>query len=85
MWFFIIVCRLLLIFSILGEPFLAVVGYIVFRSMSMSLTFRLHSSIGLSPVSLLIVSFVDMVLRALAISMFMFSVVGIRLIFASCL
>lgn len=49
----------------------------------MSFTFRLHSSIGLSPVSLLVISLVDSVLRALAISMFMFSVVGIRRCFAS--
>lgn len=59
MWFCSIVVKLLFIFSVLGAPFLAVVGYIVLWFRSMSLTFRLHSSIGLSPVSLLIVSLVD--------------------------
>ena len=82
-WFCNIICRLLLIFSVLGEPFFAVVGYMVLCSRSISLTFRLHSSNGLKPVSLLIVSLVDSVVRALAISMFTFSVVGILLIFAS--
>ncbi|MBA7494981.1 hypothetical protein ES702_05560 [subsurface metagenome] len=85
MWFCSIVVKLLLIFSVLGAPFLAVVGYMVLWFKSMSLTFRLHSSMGLNPVSLLVVSLVDVGLWALAISMFRFSVVGTRLSFISCL
>ena len=54
-------------------------------SRSMSLTFRLHSSVGLSPVSLLIVSLSDSVLPALAISLSMFSVVGVLRVFACAL
>ena len=43
----------------------------------MSLTFRLHSSIGLIPVSMLILSFSAIVLPACAISISSFSFVGI--------
>ena len=51
----------------------------------MSLTFRLCSSIGLNPVSLLIVSLIDSILPELAISISNFSVVGIFIVFASVL
>jgi len=43
----------------------------------MSLTFRLHSSVGLSPVSLLTLSLSDSLVLALAISMSICFVVGI--------
>jgi len=85
MWFSSVVRRLLDIFSVLAEPFLAVVGWISLWSRSMSLTFRLCSSIGLSPVSLLIVSLSDSVGLALAISISIFSFVGILRVFASVL
>jgi len=49
----------------------------------MSLTFRLHSSIGLSPVSLLSVNFADIIFLELAISMSICVVVGIRIVFGS--
>jgi len=43
----------------------------------MSLTLRLHSSTGLIPVSMLIWSFVAMRLPALAMSISIFSLVGV--------
>jgi len=62
---------------------LAVVGYINRWLVSMSLTFRLCSSIGLSPVSLLILSFIDSILPVPAINVSIFCVVGIFIAFAS--
>ena len=85
MWFCSVACRLLLIFSVLAEPFLAVVGWFSLWSRSMSLTFRLCSSFGLNPVSLLIVSLSDSVGLALAISISIFSFVGILRVFTSVL
>lgn len=70
------------IFNVLAKPCLAVVGWINLCSKSMSLTFRLCSSIGLKPVSLLIVSLIDSVLPALAISISILSFVGIFIVFA---
>ena len=51
--------------------------------MSMSLTLRLHSSIGRKPVSLLINSFVAKFLLAYVMSISIFSFVGILTIFGS--
>jgi len=51
----------------------------------MSLTFSLHNSIGLSPVSLLSVSFTDIIFLELAISISICVVVGIRIVLGSCL
>ena len=83
MWVLKISFRLLLIFSFLDAPCFAVVGYTVFCSRSMSLTFRLQTSIGRSPVSLLNVSFTVIILPELAISMLMCVVDGIRIVFGS--
>lgn len=83
MWVLKISFRLLLIFNFLGAPCFAVVGYTVFCSRSMSLTFRLQTSMGRSPVSLLNVSFTVIIFPELAINMFMFVVVGIRMDFGS--
>ena len=77
MWFSIVACRLLLIFSFRGAPYLAVVGYMVLCSMSISLTFRVHNSMGLKPVSLLVVSFIDNTFPALAVSISICAFVGI--------
>ena len=85
MWFCIVACRLLLIFSFLGAPLLAVVGYMVLCSKSTSLTFKLHNSIGRSPVSLLSVSFIEFIFPALAIRLSTCSFVGILIVFGSCL
>jgi len=79
MWFWSAMFRLFVIFSVLGAPFLAVVGYIFLWFVSMSLTFRLHSSTGLMPVSLLILSLSDSLVLALAMSMSICCVVGIFL------
>lgn len=49
----------------------------------MSLTFRFISSIGLSPVSLLIFSLVDSIRPALVVSISTFCVVGILIAFVS--
>ena len=73
----IMVCKLLLIFRVLGAPNFAVFGYISLCSRSMSLTLRLHSSTGLNPVSMLIVSCVASVLDAFAMNISSFSFVGI--------
>ena len=85
--FFLIMCvcslsvSVLEIFSILGAPCFAVVGYTVFCSRFMSLAFSVISSMGLSPVSLLSVSLMLSVCPACAISWFRFSVVGILICF----
>jgi len=76
------VVRVLDILRVRGFPFFAVVGYINRWVKSMSFTFRLHSSTGLSPVSRLSCSFADMVLPALAIIICSFSCVGIFIILA---
>jgi len=76
-------CSLLEIFNALAEPCFAVVGYMIFWSKSMSLTFRLHSSIGLKTVSLLSVSLVAKVLPELAMSISSLSLVGILIALAS--
>jgi len=49
----------------------------------MSFTLSLHSSTGLSPVSLLIVSLVDRVFPELAINISIFSLVGIFIVLGS--
>ena len=85
MWFCSAMFRFLVIFSVLGAPFFAVVGYMVLWSVSMSLTFRFISSIGRSPVSLLSLSFIDSFVLALAINISIFCVVGILLLCAFCL
>jgi len=84
MWFSSVAFRLLLTFNRLGAPCFAVVGYMVLCSRSMSLAFRLLSSIGLKPVSLLIVSFIDSIGLALAINDSICAFVGILIIFACC-
>ena len=85
MWFCIVACRLLLIFNLLGAPCLAVVGYMVLCSKSTSLTFRLHSSIGLNPVSLLSVSFIEFIFPALEHSISICAFDGILIVFGFCL
>ena len=65
------------IFTVLGLPFFAVVGYTKHRSRSMSFTFSMCTSTGLSPVSLLSVSLVANVFPDSAIIMFIFSSVDI--------
>lgn len=75
-WSCIVVCRLLDIFKVLGEPFFAVVGHMVLWLKSTSSTFRLHSSTGLNPVSLLILSLIDNTLPDEAMSFSSFSLVG---------
>ena len=85
MWSCIAVCRLLDIFKVLDAPYFAVVGYMVFWSGSLSLTLRLHSSMGLKPVSLLILSLIDNILPAEAMSFSSFSLVGILIELASTL
>ena len=85
MYFCKVVFRLLLILSFLGAPFFAVVGYMVLCSRSMSLTFRLHSSTGLSPVSIDICSFMLSMFLALLIIFSSFAFVGILICFASAL
>jgi len=72
--------RLLLIFNFLGAPCFAVIGCMVLRSMSMSLTLRSLSSFGRSPVSLLIASFMELMNPALEIKESSSAVVGIRII-----
>lgn len=74
-----------LIFNVLASPFFAVDGYIVLVSKFMSLTFRFMSSIGLSPVSIDILSLTASFFEDFAISMFIFSVVGMFGIFSDCL
>ena len=70
---------LVLILSFLGAPYLAVAGYIVLVSRSMSLTLRLQSSTGLSPVSAFSISLMLMVRLALAMSIWICSFVGTRM------
>lgn len=71
--------------SFRGEPCFAVVEYIMRCSRSMSLTLRLHSSTGLSPVSLLIESLMDNIRPADAVSISICSLVGILMVLGSCL
>jgi len=52
------------IFSVLGAPLFAVIGVMVLSSVCISLVLSLHSSIGLSPVSMLSWIFIPSVLRA---------------------
>ncbi len=72
----ILVVRLADIDTTLGFPFLAVVGFTVLWSRSMSLTLSLHSSTGLKPVSMLICSLMLSLFGACAISIISFSLVG---------
>jgi len=83
MWSCSCLCRLWLIFKVLGFPFFAVVGVMSLWSRSMSFTLRLHSSIGLNPHSLLIVSFVARVFPDAEIIISSFSFVGILMFFGS--
>ena len=62
--------------SVRALPLFAVSGLTVLWSKSMSLVFSLHSSTGLNPVSILMDSFRDSSLLALAMSMSSFSLVG---------
>jgi len=78
-----LVVRFAVIGMVLGFPPLAVVGFTVLCSRSMSLTLRLHSSTGLSPVSMLSCSFVPSTVPALAISIKSFSLVGSATFLAS--
>ena len=75
--------RLFVIFRVLGAPCLAVIGLIAPCSVSMSLTFSLHSSTGLKPVSRLIVSLSASGWLAFAISICSFSFVGSLMFLAS--
>ena len=83
MWSCSCLCRLCGIGKVLGLPFFAVVGVMSLWSRSMSFTFRLHSSMGLNPVSLLIVSFVARVFPDAEIIICNFSEVGILMCFGS--
>jgi len=71
--------------SVLGLPFLAVDGLIVLVSKFVSLTFRLISSVGLSPVSIEIFSLTARLRLALDMSILSLSVVGIFGILLGCL
>ena len=66
-----------------AAPCFAVVGFISLWSRSRSFTFRLHSSIGLSPHSRLIISFSRIFLPAWAISIWSVSCVGILTLWLS--
>jgi len=82
MWFSICLRKFSEIFKVLGFPFFAVVGVTSLCSRSMSLTFRLHTSIGRIPVSLLSFSFVASILPDEAIICSNFSEVGILMCLA---
>jgi len=66
-----------------GFPLLAVVGFTVLCSMSMSFTFSLHSSMGLNPVSMLRVNFVANSFPAVAMIIIIFSLVASAMFLAS--